>query len=146
MRPPGTWDPTHDGGGMLVDFNHPLFAGRGRSEWEGRGGMMAPPGARWDPVGPGFPTGGGGGNGRGNIGDGSAGRGLGDPDFDELLPPGEYGPDLRMPGQRGGRTGRGGMGGGMGMDPFGGMGGGFGRGPGGGGGGGFGGFGGGGFM
>lgn len=46
---------------------------------------------------------------------------MGDLDFDELLPPGERGPDLRMPGGRGGG----------GMPPFGGP-----RGPGGFGGGG----------
>lgn len=123
----GGFDPSHDGGGMLVDFNHPLFAGRRRGDDDddvrGPGGLQNPPGARWDPVGPGFATGGGrvGGGGLGSSTGGiRGGDGLRDPDFDELLPPGEFGPDLRMPGQRGGaagRGGRGGFGGGMG-NPF----------------------------
>ncbi len=63
------------------------------------------------------------------------GMGIGDPDFDELLPPGEGGPDLRLPGS--GRGPFGGPGGGTGgFGGFGGMGGLGGRGPGGGGGGG----------
>lgn len=128
-----------DGGGMLVGPDHPMFRGRrddGREQ--GPGGMINPPGARWDPVGPGF----GGGNGGGFPRAGNnplGGQGVGDPDFDELLPPGEMGPDLRMPG----RDGRGGIGGPLG-GPFGGRGGmgGFGGGgaPGFGGGGGGGGF------
>lgn len=120
---------------MLVDFNHPLFRGRRPDDDDrsGPGGLMQPPGSRWDPVGPGFDV-------SGRRGLGSAGtRGdptMGDPDFDELLPPGEHGPDLRMPGRGAGR-GR------EGFDPFvgGGMGG-FGRGGGGGFGGGAGGLGG----
>jgi hypothetical protein len=132
---------------MLVDFNHPLFAGRRPGDDRtGPGGMMQPPGARWDPVGPGFGVPG---SGRPGIGGGPEGRGdpsMGDPDFDELLPPGEYGPDLRMPMRGGAGRGRGSGG----FDPFGGMPG-FGQGRGGGGfgggaGGGFGGLGGGGFY
>ncbi|KAJ9099846.1 hypothetical protein QFC21_003848 [Naganishia friedmannii] len=124
FQPPGMgrrgFDPSHDGGGMLVDFNHPLFAGRRRADDEqGPGGMQNPPGARWDPVGPGFSTGGRNGGGLGAPTGGMRGSdGLRDPDFDELLPPGEFGPDLRMPGQRGSAgRGRGGFGGGMG-NPF----------------------------
>lgn len=122
---------------MLVDFNHPLFAGRRPDDDDrsGPGGMMQPPGARWDPVGPGFGV-----PGRSGMGGGAGNRGdptMGDPDFDELLPPGEHGPDLRMLGRGGAGRGRGGF------DPFGGGGmGGFGRGGAGGFGGGAGGFGG----
>ncbi|ORY32544.1 PI31 proteasome regulator N-terminal-domain-containing protein [Naematelia encephala] len=135
FQPPGTFD----GGGMYVDFNHPLFdgrrgGGRGNPDLDlqgGPGGMIQPPGSRWDPVGPGM------------------GGGLRDPlqgghDYgDELPPPGEFGPDLGRLGGMGGRgrgRGRGGFPGGGG---FPGMGGGFGGGRGGGGGGGGGGFGGG---
>ncbi|KAL1413602.1 hypothetical protein Q8F55_001377 [Vanrija albida] len=134
------------GGGMLVDFNHPLFDGRRPRDpdRDGPGGSINPPGARWDPVGPGaggprFP--GPGGNPLGGVG-------RTDPDWgDELPPPGEFGPDLghlggpRFPG--GPRGGRGGFGGGFGgpggfgggRGGFGGGGGGFGGGFGGGGGG-----------
>lgn len=51
--------------------------------------MGAPPGARFDPVGPGLgPFPGGSGRGRG-IGRGMPGRGnMGDPDFDDFPPPG----------------------------------------------------------
>jgi hypothetical protein len=140
-----------DGGGMLVDFDHPMFRGRrddGREQ--GPGGMINPPGARWDPVGPGFPGGPSGSGGMGGLGGGyggvRGGRTPGESDFDELLPPGEDGPDLRQPGGRGGLGGPrggpgfggGGFGGGMGGGFGGGLGGGFG-GRGGGGGGGFGG-------
>lgn len=112
------------GGGSIVDFNHPLFDGRrgegGSGIESGPGGMIQPPGARWDPVGPGFPGGGFGGRGGFPSAGGNplGGVGMGDPDFDELLPPGERGPDLGMPGQRGGRgggqggSGRGGFSGG----------------------------------
>ena len=149
LGPFGGPGPGGDGGGMLVDFDHPMFRGRrddGREQ--GPGGMVNPPGARWDPVGPGFPGGPDGGNrGQGGLGGGyggiRGGRTPGEPDFDELLPPGENGPDLRQPGGRGGLGGPlgGGFGGGFGG---GGMGGGFGGGGFGGRGGGGGGFGGGG--
>lgn len=126
MRPPGSFDPrgSDPSGGMYMDFNHPLFDGRrgggGSSDIEGGpGGSIQPPGSRWDPVGPGMmgPRGGGfpgvGGNPLG-------GAGMGDPDFDELLPPGERGPDVS------GMRGRGGpLGGGPGFGaPGGGLGGG----------------------
>ncbi|WVQ99215.1 hypothetical protein IAU59_006347 [Kwoniella sp. CBS 9459] len=166
---PGTFNPNRDGGGMYMDFNHPLFdsrRGRGRGfgdpDFDGPGGSIQPPGARWDPVGPNPDFGGGGGGGRGGfpgpggnplggmgIGDGDRSGGLGPRDRwgDELPPPGEFGPDLgRLGGFGGGGIGgprRGGGGGGSGG--FGGLGG--GRGGGGGfGGGGFGGGGGGGMF
>jgi PI31 proteasome regulator len=68
------------GGGMHPTFDDPLFGGHG-----GQGGgfdPQAPPGARWDPVGPGFPRpggnpfgggGGGFGGGRGGFGGGYGG-------------------------------------------------------------------------
>lgn len=150
------------GGGMVVDFNHPLFAGR-----RGGGGASSaetpdpshPAGARWDPVGPHGPTGPrfpGGSNPLGGVG-------ATDPEWrnrfgDEMPPPGEFGPDMglgpfggpgagpnagpggaRFGGAGGGRFGPGGGGGGLGRGGFGsggGLGGGgFGGGLGGGGGG-----------
>jgi hypothetical protein len=110
---------------MYVDFNHPLFDSRrrGNPDMNGPGGSIQPPGSRWDPVGPGsggmggFP-----GAGRNPMG----GMGVGDPDFDELLPPGQHGPDLSGTGgplgmgtgigrgRGGGPGGAGGMGGGFG--------------------------------
>ena len=126
---------------MYVDFNHPLFDSRRRNDPDmtGPGGSIQPPGSRWDPVGPGMGTGGFPGAGRNPMG----GMGVGDPDFDELLPPGQYGPDLggtggplgmgrgggRGGGMGGGRGGRGGFGGLGGPPGFGG-GGGFGGGEG----------------
>jgi hypothetical protein len=92
--------PHHEGDGMFVGPNHPMFSGRvpggvgghqgGR--WGGDGflpPMGAPPGARFDPVGPGpFPGGIGGiGGGRGRGGP-PGGRHLGEPDNDEFMPPG----------------------------------------------------------
>lgn len=88
-----------DGDGMFVGPNHPIFSpsrgahGELRGPWGGDGylpPMGAPPGARFDPVGPGFgphpggPLPGGGGRGRGFPGPGNTG----DPDPDELMPPG----------------------------------------------------------
>ncbi|KAF4555449.1 Hypothetical protein D9617_2g054080 [Elsinoe fawcettii] len=65
------------GGGMHPDFNDPLFTGQG----SGRGGddpfgydMQAPPGARYDPVGPGGAPRGSGGGGRFSRGGGMGGR------------------------------------------------------------------------
>lgn len=135
-------------GGMLVDFNHPLFAGR-RGSGE-RPDPSHPAGARWDPVGPHGPTGPrfpGGSNPLGGVG-------VTDPEWnrfgDEMPPPGEDGPDMglgpfggpnagpggaRFGGAGGGRfgPGRGGFGsGGLGSGGFGS--GGFGGGMGGGGG------------
>jgi proteasome inhibitor subunit 1 (PI31) len=93
LFPPGSGD------GMYVGPDHPIFAGRGRGAfgdhgpWGGDGylpPMGAPPGARFDPVGPGlgpFPDGGGIGSlGRGR---GASPRGnMGSPDNDEFMPPG----------------------------------------------------------
>jgi len=88
LFPPGSGD------GMFVGPDHPMFGiGRGtnspnRGIWGGDGylpPMGAPPGARFDPVGPGpvFP-------GRGSLGPFGNGRGRRpeDPDNDEFMPPG----------------------------------------------------------
>ncbi|KAK4684785.1 proteasome inhibitor subunit 1 (PI31), partial [Tremellales sp. Uapishka_1] len=93
MRPPGTFNPQGDGGGMYMDFNHPLFdSRRPRTDLTGPGGSIQPPGARWDPVGPGM---GGGSRFPGPGGNPLGGVGVTDPEWgDELPPPGEYGPDL----------------------------------------------------
>ncbi|GFZ44117.1 hypothetical protein JCM24511_01838 [Saitozyma sp. JCM 24511] len=130
-RPPGQFNPQGDGGGMYADLNHPMFHDRQRRDPDlegGPGGMIQPPGARWDPVGPGmgpvFPRAG---------GNPLGGQGVGDPDFgDEMPPPGEFGPDLGRMGGLGGPRGRGGGFGGPGGFG-GGLGGGSGRGLGGGG-------------
>jgi len=93
--------PPHGGDGMFVGPDHPIFSGRvpgglGGPGGQGRWGgdrflppMGAPPGARFDPVGPGpFPGGIGGiGGGRGRGGP-RGGRNLGEPDNDEFMPPG----------------------------------------------------------
>jgi hypothetical protein len=95
---------------MYVDFNHPLFDGRRRDpDLEGGpGGTIQPPGARWDPVGPGmgaWPRAG---------GNPLGGMGVGDPGFgDEMPPPGEFGPDVGRMGGPGGSTTRGGHSGGL---------------------------------
>ncbi|KAJ7047495.1 PI31 proteasome regulator N-terminal-domain-containing protein [Mycena alexandri] len=83
--------PGGDGDGMFVGPGHPIFGGgqaagpRGpMGPWGGDGylpPMGAPPGARFDPVGPTFP---GGGLGRGRGGP----RRFGEPDNDEFMPPG----------------------------------------------------------
>ena len=81
--------PPHSGDGMFVGPDHPIF-GRGvrgpfadRGPWGGDGFLPplgAPPGARFDPVGP-RPFG-------GNNG-GLPGRGnMRDPDNDDFMPPG----------------------------------------------------------
>ncbi|WVQ82432.1 hypothetical protein IAT38_004560 [Cryptococcus sp. DSM 104549] len=145
FRPPGSFNPNSDGGGMLVDFNHPLFDSRRRGldpDADGPGGSIQPPGARWDPVGPSGGIGGGVGGTRfpGPGGHPLGGRGVGDDRWgDEMPPPGEFGPDLGRLGGGGfgGPLGRGGGGGGSGG--FGGFGGRSGGGSGGGLGGGFGG-------
>lgn len=81
---------------MFVGPDHPIFGSRGpigdRGPWGGDGflpPMGAPPGARFDPVGPG-PLGRlpGRSPGRGRWGPPSGGRFSGEPDNDELLPPG----------------------------------------------------------
>ena len=92
FAPPSMFPP-HSGDGMFVGLDHPIF-GRGvrgpiadRGPWGGDGFLPplgAPPGARFDPVGP-APFGGrfGGNNGR------LPGRGnTRDPDNDDFMPPG----------------------------------------------------------
>lgn len=83
------------GDGMFVGPNHPIFGNRNGpgsgGPWVGDGFLPplgAPPGSRFDPIGPGpiFPH-------RGGRGVGGPGRGSnppfsGDPDNDELMPPG----------------------------------------------------------
>lgn len=99
FAPPSLF-PDNGGDGMFVGPNHPIFGpalgGRGgRGPWGGDGylpPMGAPPGARFDPVGPGlgpFPggpiPGRGPGAGRGGTPGGGNTR---DPDFDDFPPPG----------------------------------------------------------
>ncbi|GJE84453.1 proteasome inhibitor PI31 subunit [Phanerochaete sordida] len=87
--------PSNGGDGMFVGPDHPIFGpgmgGRGgRGPWGGDGflpPMGAPPGARFDPVGPGLgpfpgpiP-----GRGRGGM---PGGGNMRDPDFDDFPPPG----------------------------------------------------------
>lgn len=61
------------GGGMHPTFDDPMFGGRGGGGGEGGYDPMAPPGARYDPVGPGMPRGG------GRFGPGGGGGGFGGP-------------------------------------------------------------------
>lgn len=91
FAPPSLF-PDNDGDGMFAGPNHPMFGprfgGRG-GPWGGDGflpPMGAPPGARFDPVGPGLggPFSGFGGRGRGMPGAGN----VRDPDPDDLMPPG----------------------------------------------------------
>ena len=96
FAPPSLF-PDAEGGGMFVGPNHPMFGPGmrgpgGRGPWGGDGFLPplgAPPGARFDPVGPGlgpFPGGPipGRGPGRGMPGGGN----MRDPDFDDFPPPG----------------------------------------------------------
>ncbi|KAF9263530.1 hypothetical protein L218DRAFT_959072 [Marasmius fiardii PR-910] len=95
FQPPPLFPSDHDDG-MIVGPNHPIFGGRSqqsgaRGPWGGDGflpPMGAPPGARFDPVGPNigpFPGNGGlSGRGRGIF----PGRNMGGPDNDEFMPPG----------------------------------------------------------
>ncbi|KAK0206805.1 PI31 proteasome regulator N-terminal-domain-containing protein [Desarmillaria ectypa] len=91
FNPPSLF-PGGDDDGMFVGPNHPILGVGGRREWEQRGpwggdGFLppvgAPPGARFDPVGPGvvIPGRGRGLPGRGNIWG---------PDNDEFPPPGPH--------------------------------------------------------
>ncbi|KAH9482391.1 Proteasome inhibitor PI31 subunit [Psilocybe cubensis] len=95
FAPPSLF-PQHGGDGMFVGPEHPIFGiGRGdnsplRGPWGGDGylpPMGAPPGARFDPVGPGFPN-----RGPGPFGGPFSGSGRGrrpeNPDNDEFMPPG----------------------------------------------------------
>ncbi|KAJ6539222.1 PI31 proteasome regulator N-terminal-domain-containing protein [Mycena capillaripes] len=90
FSPPALFPGGGDGDGMFVGPNHPIFGGGqrgprgGQGPWGGDGflpPMGAPPGARFDPVGPTFPGGG--------LGRGGPRRGnMGGPDNDEFMPPG----------------------------------------------------------
>ncbi|KAF8076258.1 PI31 proteasome regulator N-terminal-domain-containing protein [Lyophyllum atratum] len=90
--------PGSGGDGMFVGPDHPIFgAGRGRSPFGDRGPwggdgylppMGAPPGARFDPVGPGPLHGRGGFSGLGRGRGGPRGPASGEPDNDEFMPPG----------------------------------------------------------
>ncbi|KAJ3373130.1 hypothetical protein GGF31_001118 [Allomyces arbusculus] len=98
---PMPFGPGGDGGGSIMGPGHPLFAGpsgSGGGPWGGDRFLppgAVPPGARFDPIGPQVPPGGGPGGfrppfqgaGRGR-GRGSAGPFSGEPDPDELPPPG----------------------------------------------------------
>lgn len=102
FAPPSLF-PHSSGDGMFVGPEHPIFRGGlrgpdrgmggipGRGPWGGDGflpPMGAPPGARFDPVGP-FQ--GGMFGGRGGRGGGPLGPGFGGPDNDEFMPPGSVG-------------------------------------------------------
>lgn len=91
FAPPSLF-PRGGGDGMFVGPNHPIFGDRGgndprRGPWGGDGFLPplgAPPGARFDPVGPAFPSRGP----RGSFPQGPPASGnLRDPDNDEFLPP-----------------------------------------------------------
>jgi proteasome inhibitor subunit 1 (PI31) len=99
FSPPSLFQPG-GGDGMFVGPDHPIFSGRGRGSFGDRGPwggdgylppMGAPPGARFDPVGPGLGPfhgrGGFGGLGRGRA-DPSRQGNVGSPDNDEFMPPG----------------------------------------------------------
>jgi hypothetical protein len=105
FSPPSLFPPARGGDGMFVGPDHPIFGvprgGGGilpRGPWGGDGflpPMGAPPGARFDPIGPepyprrgglpGFP-----GRGRG----GNNGPASGEPDNDEFMPPGAVSLDM----------------------------------------------------
>ncbi|TFK29359.1 hypothetical protein FA15DRAFT_632367 [Coprinopsis marcescibilis] len=91
FAPPSLFPPG-GGDGMFVGPNHPMFGARDRYDnslrgpWGGDGYLPplgAPPGARFDPVGPAFPN-------RPNRGPFApgGGRNARDPDNDEFMPPG----------------------------------------------------------
>ncbi|KAA1466236.1 hypothetical protein DENSPDRAFT_790694 [Dentipellis sp. KUC8613] len=98
FAPPPLFPGSSGGDGMIVGPNHPIFDRQGgiggdlpRGPWGGDGflpPMGAPPGARFDPVGPGlgpFP----GRLGRGpRGGQPPPGNNMQDPDNDEFMPPG----------------------------------------------------------
>ena len=97
--------PGSGGDGMFVGPNHPIFGQRGRGTtfpnrgpWGGDGflpPMGAPPGARFDPVGPGLgPFAGG--TGPGPRGGAPGGGNLHGPDNDEFMPPGSVSVLLRV--------------------------------------------------
>jgi proteasome inhibitor subunit 1 (PI31) len=97
--------PGSGGDGMIVGPNHPIFGQRGRGAtfpnrgpWGGDGflpPMGAPPGARFDPVGPGLgPFAGG--TGLGPRGGTPGGGNLHGPDNDEFMPPGSVSVLLRV--------------------------------------------------
>lgn len=94
FTPPPLFGGFGEGDGMIIGPNHPIFGSRNpansgiRGPWGGDGflpPMGAPPGARFDPVGPGLgPHPGGAFPGRRPPGGGN----MNDPDNDEFLPPG----------------------------------------------------------
>jgi proteasome inhibitor subunit 1 (PI31) len=96
FAPPPLFPPfNNDGDGMYVGPDHPIFGARrggragDRGPWGGDGflpPMGAPPGARFDPVGP--DVGGIGGLGRGRGRGGPGARNIYGPDNDEFMPPG----------------------------------------------------------
>ncbi|KAF9008926.1 PI31 proteasome regulator N-terminal-domain-containing protein [Cyathus striatus] len=96
FAPPSLF-PRNGGDGMYVGPSHPIFGGENyavpqRGPWGGDGFLPplgAPPGARFDPVGPDFLPGG---RGVGQFGPGGrrppGGGNMGGPDNDEFMPPG----------------------------------------------------------
>ncbi|KAG2393465.1 hypothetical protein C9374_006996 [Naegleria lovaniensis] len=78
------------GGGSMVGPNNPMFGGRGgnRPLMPGAGNPFVPPGARFDPIYPNAPLGGGG-RGTGGVGGGGRGSGNvgGEPNPDHHRPP-----------------------------------------------------------
>lgn len=96
FSPPSLFPPGSSGDGMFVGPDHPIFGARRggvlpRGPWGGDGflpPMGAPPGARFDPIGPipfPFPRRGGP---PGSRGRGRGGPLSGEPDNDEFMPPG----------------------------------------------------------
>lgn len=85
LAPPGG----RTGGGMHPTFDDPLFRGPGGGVGPEGNPDNAPPGARWDPIGP--PTGGprfpgrGGRGGRGGFGGGFGGGGFGGGAFGDII-------------------------------------------------------------
>lgn len=85
--------PPHGGDGMIVGPDHPIFGSNGRrGPWGGDGYLPplgAPPGARFDPIGPDIsnPL-------RPTFGRRPRGRHTGEPDNDEFMPPGAVSAEL----------------------------------------------------
>lgn len=96
FRPPSLF-PDNEDDGMFVGPNHPIFGQgqRGRGQWGGDGflpPMGAPPGARFDPIGPGpLPM-----PGRGAFPRMPGAGNMHDPDNDDFMPPGAVSPPVHV--------------------------------------------------
>lgn len=119
FAPPSLFGGAGEGDGMFVGRDHPMFRDRFRGPGTGPFAPGAvPPGARFDPIGPGMgPMG----SGMFNPMGGRPPRVGGDPDNDELMPPGfendpTFGQGNNRFGPRGG-FGQGGMGGFVSLQP-----------------------------